>query len=320
MCAGWPATGLACCRCSRTPACRNWSTARPTIRSAPAELADLAGALRRGGRRQPDRRLLRHQRAAHRRAGRDAAPAAAAFRPAPVARKPVWVPVGRQPVPGGAAAPGERLLRHRRTLQRQRLEEVARGCRRSTTGTAASRWAASRSAKAPTRSISAPPSSAATRWREMTEVIRRFTALGERAAGDRQHRNAGDRGGAEAARRQADHQLDQLRGRREARHRSAEAGEAVRRRGDRADHRRDRHGEDRRGQAADRAAAGGFRLQPARPAAVGPADRSADLHHRHRQRGRPQAGAMDAGGHRARSATSSPTSRSSSACRISASG
>ena len=47
-----------------------------------------------------------------------------------------------------------------------------------------------------------------------------------------------------------------------------------------------------------RAAAGGFRLQPARPAAVGSADRSADLHHRHRQRGRPQAGAVDAGGHR----------------------
>ena len=41
--------------------------------------------------------------------------------------------------------------------------------------------------------------------------------LGERAAGDRQHRDAGDRGGAEAAWRQADHQLDQLRGRREAR-------------------------------------------------------------------------------------------------------
>ena len=45
--------------------------------------------------------------------------------------------------------------------------------------------------------------------------------------------------------------------------RPAEAGEAVRRGGDRADHRRDRHGEDRRAQAGGRAAAGGFRLQSA---------------------------------------------------------
>ena len=51
--------------------------------------------------------------------------------------------------------------------------------------------------------------------------------LGERAAGDRQHRNAGDRGGAEAARRQADHQLDQFRGRRRARRRPAEAGASA---------------------------------------------------------------------------------------------
>ena len=41
-----------------------------------------------------------------------------------------------------------------------------------------------------------------------------------------------------------------------------------------------------------------FAVQPAWPAAIRPADRSADLHHRHRQRGRSQAGAMDAGGHR----------------------
>ncbi len=40
------------------------------------------------------------------------------------------------------------------------------------------------------------------------------------------------------------------------------------------------------------------RLRPLRPAAIGSADRPADLHHRHRQRGRPQAGRMDAEGHR----------------------
>ena len=66
--------------------------------------------------------------AAHRRAGCDAAPARrriAARRRS--LRKPVWMPCGRQPVPGGAVAAGECVLRHRRALQRQRLEEVARG-------------------------------------------------------------------------------------------------------------------------------------------------------------------------------------------------
>ncbi len=90
--------------------------------------------------------------------------------------------------------------------------------------------------------------------------------LGECAAGDRQHRNPGDRGGAEAAWRQADHQLDQFRGWRGPCHRPADPGEEVRRRGDRADHRRDRHGEDRRGQIAHRRTAGRFRLQQARAA------------------------------------------------------
>ena len=37
------------------------------------------------------------------------------------------------------------------------------------------------------------------------------------------------------------------------------------------------------------------RLRQARPAAIGPADRPAHLHHRHRQRGRPQARPVDAG-------------------------
>ena len=60
---------------------------------------------------------------------------------------------------------------------------------------------------------------------EMNEVIRRFTSVGQRAAGDRLHRDAGARSGAEALWRQADHQLDQLRGRRGGRGRPAEAGE-----------------------------------------------------------------------------------------------
>ena len=49
----------------------------------------------------------------------------------------------------------------------------------------------------------------------------------------------------------------------------------------------------------DRAAAGPHRLRGARPAAIGPADRPAHLHHRHRQRGRPQARPMDARGDQA---------------------
>ena len=40
----------------------------------------------------------------------------------------------------------------------------------------------------------------------------------------------------------------------------------------------------------DRPPAGRFRLRQARAGAIRPDDRSADLHHRHRQRGRPQAG------------------------------
>ena len=61
----------------------------------PLGAADLATWLERfvaRGRRQPDRRLLRHHDRTHRRARRDAAQARRQFRPAPVARKPVWVP------------------------------------------------------------------------------------------------------------------------------------------------------------------------------------------------------------------------------------
>ncbi len=69
----------------------------------------------------------------------------------------------RQPLSGGTIAAGECHLRHRRTVQCQRFEEMARTAGESTTGTAASPWAASRSAKAATPSMFAPPSSAATK-------------------------------------------------------------------------------------------------------------------------------------------------------------
>ena len=66
--------------------------ARRTFRSAPAELTTLAGAFRRAGRRQPDRRLLRHQRAAHRGPRCDAAPARRRSARRQSQRKSVWIP------------------------------------------------------------------------------------------------------------------------------------------------------------------------------------------------------------------------------------
>ena len=125
---------------------------------------ELAGALRRRGRRQPDRRLLRHHRAAYRRAGRDAAPARrgghsgrrrcrasrSGCRRSPASTRRCRCARRTPSSPSASAATP--------TARRNGAR-----CRKSTTGTAASRWAASRSAKARTRSTSAPPSSAATR-------------------------------------------------------------------------------------------------------------------------------------------------------------
>jgi 5-methyltetrahydrofolate--homocysteine methyltransferase len=91
-------------------------------------------------------------------------------------------------------------------------------CRRKATGTAASPWAASRSAEGSNALDICTAFVGRDEMLEMNEVITPLHQLGERAAGDRQHRNPGDRGGAEAAWRQADHQLDQFRGWREGRH------------------------------------------------------------------------------------------------------
>ena len=106
--------------------------------------------------------------------------------------------------------------------------------------------------KAPTAWTFAPPSSGATRLAEMNEVD---------SPGSRPRVNAplvidstetiGDRGGAEAARRQADHQLASISrmANRPPPNRASCSSRQVRRRGDRAHHRRDRHGQDRRGEA-----------------------------------------------------------------------
>ena len=58
-------------------------------------------------------------------AGCDVACARGGFRPAPVARKAVWVPGVASLYQAVPLAAGERDLRHRRALQCQRVEEVA---------------------------------------------------------------------------------------------------------------------------------------------------------------------------------------------------
>ena len=179
---------------------------------APAELATLDGALRRRGRRQPDRRLLRHLDAAYPGAGRDAAQASAVgARPAPVARKPVWVPSVAclyTPVPlrqeNAYFSIGERCNANGSKKWRELQEAhdwdgcVAMGREQVGEG--------SHALDICTAFVGRDEIA------EMNEVMRRFTCIGERAAGDRLHRDAGDRGRAEAAWRQADHQLDQFRG------------------------------------------------------------------------------------------------------------
>ena len=124
--------------------------------------------------------------------------------------------------------------------------------------------------------------------------------------------------GARAVRRQGGDQLDQLRGRRRAAGGAPGARQEVRRRGDRADHRRARHGQDGAAQGRDRAPPSGVRRGP-RPAPPRSADRPADLHHLYRQRGRPPPRPRRPSTGSSGSPPSSPRSRSSSACRTSAS-
>ena len=199
------------------PGCPSWSTARPTTRSAPAELAQWLERFVARGRRQHDRRLLRHRR-------RSTSPRStrccAASRRGPAA--------GPTPKPRDAAS----------------------GCRRSPRSTARCRCARrtpicrSASAATPTARSKFRELQEAGDWdgcvamgreqvkegshaldvctafvgrdeiAEMTEVVAPHARRGQRAAGDRLDRIPGARGRAEALWRQADHQLDQFRGRR----------------------------------------------------------------------------------------------------------
>ncbi len=128
---------------------------------------ELDGALRRRGRRQPDRRLLRHLDAAYRGAGRDAAPARRAPPGAGRSARPVWVP-------SVASLYGQVALRQENSVFSIGERCNANGSKKwrelqekhDWDGCVA--WAASRSPKAPTRSMSAPPSSAATKGRRWT--------------------------------------------------------------------------------------------------------------------------------------------------------
>ncbi len=134
---------------------------------------------------------------------------------------------------------------------------------------------------------------------DMTEAVTRMRGAVNAPLVIELDRIPGARSGPQALRRQADHQLDQFRGRRRGGRQAPGSCAPLRHGGDRADDRRDRHGEGGRAQIAGGAAPLRFRLRQARPAALGSAVRPADLHDLHRQRGRPQARPVDVGGDRA---------------------
>ena len=126
------------------PACPSWSTASTHYPLGAEDMAQVAGALRARGRRQSDRRLLRHRHVPHiAGARRHAAQRSAASkrRPAPVKRTSVhWVPAVASLYPASAELRQENAYPlHRRALQRQRLEANSASCRRQRIGTAASR-------------------------------------------------------------------------------------------------------------------------------------------------------------------------------------
>ena len=115
--------------------------------------------------------------APYRGAGRRAAQARRQ-RPAPGAerkRSALWGTVGCLALWPDRAPPGERLFLDRRTLQRQWQQEMAPVAGEPMIGTAASIWGRSRSRKAPTRLMSAPPLSAVTRPRRWMPSLPRLT-------------------------------------------------------------------------------------------------------------------------------------------------
>ena len=300
MSAGWRRTGRACCRCSRMPACRNWSMARRTIRSArriwpagwSASSSEDGVNLIGGCCGTNAQHIAALDAMLRRRAEGGGHP-----RPVPVARKPVWMPSVAslyQAVPlrqeNAFFAIGERCNANGSKKWREAQEKhdwdgcVAMGREQIGEGSNAldvctafvgrdeigemneviRRFTSSVNAPLVIDSTETPVIAAALKLHGGKPIINSINFEdGEKAAADRL-KLAKQFGAAVIALT-----IDETG--------MAKTAEAKLR---------------------GRAAAGGFRLQPAWPAAVRSADRSADLHHRHRQRGRPQAGAVDAGRHR----------------------
>ena len=286
----WPGPDLGPAQCRPAGA----ALRPPALSSGSRRACPLARALPPRGRREHRRRLLRHGCGAYRRHRFHAAPDRRGRLPAAPEAPPAGLgPVAGLPLLGRAPAPGERLSCHRRALQRQRLEEVQ--------GAAGGR----RLGRLRRHGQGAGP-----RGQSRARCLHRLCRprRGERhARGDLAHARPGrcapgdqfDRAARPGERpgalwRQGDLELDQLRGRGGAGRAADDAGQEARQCGDRAHHRRGGHGEDGGGQAPRRPPPGRLRLRPLRPAAIGPADRPAHLHRLHRQRGRPQAGPVDA--------------------------
>ena len=285
--------GAAQCRAARASRRPHALPARPDRARA------MAGAFRAGGWRRPDRRLLRHRGGAHCRARRDAA----AHRPRPpasfaaAAQRGVG-PLRRLALRPGEPPPGERLPVDRRALQRQRLAPIppiagaGRLGRLRRDGPRAGQGGLAHAR--PLHRVCR-----AQRDRRYDRGSDPHARRGQRALGHRLDRIPGARSGPQALRRQADHQLDQFRGRRRGGRQAPGSCAPLRHGRHRPDDRRDRDGEGGRAQIAGGAAPLRLRLRQARPAAFGFAVRPADLHDLHRQRGRPQARLVDIGGDRA---------------------
>ena len=145
-------------------------------------------------------------------------------------------PLRRQPVRRHPLAPGEQLFLHRRALQRQRLQKMARiaGSRRLG-------WLRRRRPRAGRGILQRAGYLHRLRRPQRDRGDERnhhpLHRLGERAAGHRLHRNPGHRSRPETAWRQADHQLDQFRGWRRPRHGPSDPREKIWRGGHRAHHR-----------------------------------------------------------------------------------
>ena len=197
----------------------------------------------------------------------------------------------------GAAAPGELVFLDRRTLQRQRLARVAQVPGRRQLGRLprhGARAGARRLERARRLHRLRRPRRSEGDGRSH-QPLPRFGDGAARRRFDRAHRS-GKR--PEALWRQGDPQLDQFRGRGRAGGQAHGTGAPFRHRRHRADDRRDRHGEGCRDQARHRQAPARLRLRPLRPARIRPDDRSADLHRRDGQRGRPASGGGNARRHR----------------------